>query len=133
MSVLNVYESKVDTGGKFWPVVHDATIFSLVLMHVIAVGIFGLKKLPWASSLTIPLPILTLIFNSYCQRRFLPIFKGYPAECLINKDRLDRTDPTISSFYEQLVTAYQDPSMKSVRYSEASGSVQSLLHRNNDH
>ncbi|PIN03358.1 hypothetical protein CDL12_24117 [Handroanthus impetiginosus] len=130
--LLNVYAPKFETGGKFWPVVHDATIFSLILMHVIAVGIFGLKKVPLASSLTIPLPILTLIFNSYCQRRFLPSFKGYPAQCLINKDRVDQMDPTISSFYDKLATAYRDPAMKSIRYSEASESSNSPLLRNAD-
>ncbi|XVE68191.1 hypothetical protein DITRI_Ditri09bG0048800 [Diplodiscus trichospermus] len=77
---LNVYAPKYETGGKFWPIVHNSTIFSLVLMHIIAIGIFGLKKLPLASSLTIPLPILTLIFNEYCRKRFLPIFKAYPTE-----------------------------------------------------
>ncbi|KAL1538737.1 CSC1-like protein HYP1 [Salvia divinorum] len=120
--LLNVYSPKFETGGKFWPVVHDATIVFLVLMHVIAIGIFGLKKLPLASSLTIPLPILTLLFHGYCRRRFLPSFKGFPAECMINKDRLDQNDPTISSFYEKLATAYEDPAMERVRRSEASES-----------
>ncbi|XP_024977991.1 CSC1-like protein HYP1 isoform X5 [Cynara cardunculus var. scolymus] len=64
----------------FWPIVHNSTVFSLVLMHLIAVGIFGLKKIPLAASLTIPLPIITLLFNGYCRKRFLPVFKGYPAE-----------------------------------------------------
>lgn len=71
---------KFETGGEFWPTVHNSTVFSLVLMHVIAVGIFGLKKLPLAAGLTLPLPILTLLFNEYCQKRFLPIFKQFPAE-----------------------------------------------------
>ena len=43
-------------------------------------------------------------------------------QCLINKDRLDQNDPTISSFYEKLATAYQDPAMERVRRSEASES-----------
>ncbi|KAL2505014.1 CSC1-like protein HYP1 [Abeliophyllum distichum] len=125
--LLDVYAPKFETGGKFWPVAHDSTIFSLILMHIIAIGIFGLKKVPLASSLTIPLPILTLVFNSYCRRRFLPMFKSYPAECLIKKDRSDQSDPTISSFYDKLVTAYQDPAMNSVRYSENSERINSPL------
>ena len=72
--------AKYQTGGEFWPTVHNYTIFSLVLMHIIVIGIFGLKKLPIASALTLPLPILTLLFNEYCQKRFFPIFKAYPAE-----------------------------------------------------
>lgn len=78
--LLNIYAPKYETGGKLWPIVHDSMIFSLILMHVIAIGIFGLKKLPLASSLIVPLPILTLVFNSYCRRRFLPMFKSYSVE-----------------------------------------------------
>ncbi|KAM1130467.1 hypothetical protein PS2_044719 [Malus domestica] len=108
---LNVYAPKYETDGKFWPTVHNSTIFALVLMHIIAIGMFGLKKVPLASSLTIPLPILTLLFNEYCRKRFLPIFKAYPAECLIKKDREDENDRRISTFYEKLSTAYRDPAL----------------------
>lgn len=75
---------KFETAGKFWPVVHNCVIFSLILMQAIAVGIFALKKLALASSLTIPLPILTLIFDEYCRKRFLPMFDTYSAEVLHN-------------------------------------------------
>lgn len=71
---------KFETGGEFWPTVHNCTIFSLVLMHIIVIGIFGLKELPIASGFTLPLPIVTLLFNEYCQKRFIPIFNAYPAE-----------------------------------------------------
>ncbi|KAI3500729.1 hypothetical protein L1887_36554 [Cichorium endivia] len=115
--LLNVYSPKFETGGTFWPIVHNSTVFSLVLMHMIAVGIFGLKKLPLASSLTIPLPIFTLLFNSYCRKRFLPVFKGYPAELMIKKDRRDENTPAISDFHEKLITAYQDPALKPIQFS----------------
>ncbi|KAM1130496.1 hypothetical protein EV1_044785 [Malus domestica] len=85
-------------------------------MHIIAIGMFRLKKVPLASSLTIPLPILTLLFNEYCRKRFLPIFKAYPAECLINKDREGENDPRISAFYEKLSTAYKDPALMSMQH-----------------
>lgn len=78
--LLNVYIPKYETGGKYWPIVHNSTIFSLVLMQIIAIGIFGLKMVPVAAGLTFPLPILTLLFNEYCRKRFLPIFQSYPAE-----------------------------------------------------
>ncbi|KAG6526732.1 hypothetical protein ZIOFF_016733 [Zingiber officinale] len=78
--LLDVYQPKYDTGGRFWPVVHNSTIFSLVLMHIIAVGIFGVKKLPVAAILIVPLPVLTLLFNDYCRKRFLPVFRKFSAE-----------------------------------------------------
>lgn len=80
MQFINVYAPKYETAGKFWPIVHNSMIFSLVLMQIIAVGIFALKKIPLASTLTLPLPVLTLLFNEYCRKRFLPIFVAYSAE-----------------------------------------------------
>ncbi|KAJ0535581.1 putative calcium-dependent channel, 7TM region phosphate [Helianthus annuus] len=117
--LLNVYSPKFETGGTFWPIVHNSMVFSLILMHMIAVGIFGLKKLPLASSLTIPLPIITLLFNSYCRKRFLPVFKGYPAECMIKKDR---SNESMSDFHERLATAYQDPALKPIHFSRRTDS-----------
>ncbi|WOH05139.1 hypothetical protein DCAR_0624552 [Daucus carota subsp. sativus] len=109
--LLTVYSPKYDSNGKFWPIVHNSTIFSLVLMHIIAIGIFGLKKMPLASGFMIPLPVMTLLFNNYCQRRFIPLFKSYPAECLIKKDRDDQSSGTMDAFYERLATAYRDPAL----------------------
>lgn len=127
--LLNVYAPKYETAGMFWPIVHNSTIFSLILMHVIAIGIFGLKKLPLASSLIIPLPVLTLIFNAYCQNRFLPLFKAYPTECLIKKDRKDLNEAGMTEFYDKLVTAYQDPALRPVQHARSSDSDTSpLLH-----
>ncbi|KAJ6318013.1 hypothetical protein OIU76_013540 [Salix suchowensis] len=120
---INVYAPKYETAGKFWPIVHNLVIFSLVLMHVIAVGIFSLKKLPLASTLILPLPVLTLLFNEYCRKRFLPVFKAYPAEILIKKDREDQNDDTMSEFFDKLVTTYQDPALMPIQYCADSDSL----------
>ncbi|KAK7394462.1 hypothetical protein VNO78_14990 [Psophocarpus tetragonolobus] len=125
--LLNVYVAKYQTGGEFWPTVHNYTVFSLVLMHIIVIGIFGLKKLPLGSALTLPLPILTLLFNEYCQKRFFPIFKAYPAECLIKKDREDQNEPNMSEFYDKLAKAYNDPALMPIKYSGRFGSHKPLL------
>ncbi|KAJ6842001.1 CSC1-like protein HYP1 [Iris pallida] len=112
--LLNVYLPKYETGGKFWPIVHNSTIFSLLLMQAIAIGIFGLKKLPLASGLILPLPVLTLLYNEYCRKRFLPIFVAYPAESLIKKDREEQNDPEMNVFFNKLVTAYLEPALMPV-------------------
>ncbi|KAK6931276.1 CSC1/OSCA1-like, 7TM region [Dillenia turbinata] len=114
---LNVYSPRYEAAGKFWPIVHNSMIFSLVLMHAIAVGIFTLKKLSMASTLTFPLPVFTLIFNEYCRKRFLPNFVAYSAESLIKKDRGDIHDGSMEEFFESLVTAYQDPALLPIQYS----------------
>lgn len=108
--LLNVYLPKYETGGRFWPIVHNSTIFALVLMQAILIGTFVLKKLPLASGLVLPLPVLTLLFNEYCRKRFLPIFNEYSAETLIKKDRVDQNDPNFKEFYHKLVDAYREPS-----------------------
>ncbi|CAA6657439.1 unnamed protein product [Spirodela intermedia] len=116
--ILNVYVPKYETAGKFWPMVHNSSIFALVLMQLIAIGIFGLKKLPTASTLTVPLPVLTLLFNEYCRKRFLPNFYVYSAESLIKKDREEQNDPAMPGFLSNLASAYRDPAMKPVRRTE---------------
>ncbi|KAK8259949.1 hypothetical protein V6Z12_D13G089700 [Gossypium hirsutum] len=124
---LNVYAPKYETAGKFWPIVHNSMIFSLVLMQAIAIGLFTLKKLPLASTLIFPLPVLTLLFNEYCRKRFLPNFIAYPAEVLIKRDREDRYDPKMAEFYDNLVAAYQDPALLPIQFSANSDSLNSPL------
>ncbi|KAI3763653.1 hypothetical protein L2E82_13647 [Cichorium intybus] len=117
--LLNVYAPKYESGGKFWPIVHDSTIFSLVLMQFIAFGIFTLKKLPKATTYTVPLPILTLLFNEYCRKRFLPIFTAYSTETLLKKDREDQNRPGMRQFLARLGAVYQDPALVPVTYSRS--------------
>ncbi|XP_061369685.1 CSC1-like protein At1g69450 [Gastrolobium bilobum] len=124
---INVYAPKYETAGKFWPIVHSSMIFSLVLMHIIAVGIFALKKLSLASTLMLPLPVLTLLFNEYCRKRFLPIFVAYPTESLIKKDREDQNDTTMNEFYDNLVNAYKDPALVPIHYSSNTDGLRSPL------
>uniref|UniRef100_A0A2P2LA58 CSC1-like protein At1g69450 n=1 Tax=Rhizophora mucronata TaxID=61149 RepID=A0A2P2LA58_RHIMU len=124
---INVYTPKYETAGKFWPTVHNSMIFSLILMHAIAVGIFTVKKLSLASTLILPLPVLTLLFNEYCRKRFLPIFVAYSAEVLIKKDREDQNDAEMAEFFDKLATAYQDPALMPVHYSTNTGSLNSPL------
>ncbi|KAG0468548.1 hypothetical protein HPP92_017876 [Vanilla planifolia] len=116
--LLNVYLPKYETGGQFWPIVHNSMIFSLILMQAIAFGIFGLKKFPLASSLLLPLPVVTLLFNDYCRKRFQPIFEAYSAETLIKKDRNDQNDPGMNEFFAKLVTAYDDPALMPIQHQE---------------
>lgn len=127
--MLKVYSPRFDTAGQFWPIVHNCTIFSLVFMQIIAIGIFGVKKVPFASGWIIPLPIITLLFNDYCRKRFLPIFHRYPAEILIKRDREDERNPEMmASFLDDLVNAYRDPALQPVQYSlDESGNRTSLL------
>lgn len=81
--LLNVYVTEYDSGGLYWPIVHNTTIFSLVLTQIIALGVFGLKESPIASGFTFPLIIFTLLFHEYCRQRFNPVFGKTPAQVMI--------------------------------------------------
>ncbi|XP_047047040.1 CSC1-like protein HYP1 [Lolium rigidum] len=115
--LCNVYAPKYDTGGRFWPIVHNANIFSLVLMHLISIGVLGIKNFPIGASLLVPLPFLTLLFNSYCGNRFFPIFEAYSTESLVNKDKQEESKPEMSEFFRSLETAYTDPALKPIQRS----------------
>ncbi|XP_029128503.1 CSC1-like protein RXW8 isoform X3 [Cajanus cajan] len=78
--IINVYITKYDSGGQFWPIAHNTTIFSLIFAQLIALGVFGLKSSSIASGFTIPLLIGTLLFHQYCRKRFLPVFKSNSAQ-----------------------------------------------------
>ncbi|XP_077233942.1 hyperosmolality-gated Ca2+ permeable channel 2.1-like [Tasmannia lanceolata] len=104
--ILNVYCSKYESGGQIWPVVHNTTIFSLVLTQIIALGVFGIKDVPIASGFTIPLVILTLLFNEYCRQRFYPVFKNFSAQDLIEMDRQDEQCGRMEEIHQQLLQAY---------------------------
>lgn len=80
-----MYVSKYESGGQFWPIAHNTTIFAMVVAQIIALGVFGLKKSPVASGFIIPLIIGTLLFHEYCRQRFLPIFRNTAAEVANSK------------------------------------------------
>ncbi|WVZ60085.1 hypothetical protein U9M48_010151 [Paspalum notatum var. saurae] len=103
---LNVYCTKYDTGGLYWPIAHNTTIFSLILTQVICVGVFGLKKSPVAAGFTIPLIIFTLLFNQYCRKRHLPLFKTFPAQNLIDMDKEDHQSGRTEDLHQRLHSAY---------------------------
>ncbi|GLJ27283.1 hypothetical protein SUGI_0535560 [Cryptomeria japonica] len=125
--VLNVYCYKYDTGGQYWPVVHNGTIFSLILTQVIALGVFGVKKFPLASGLMVPLIVFSLLFNEYCRQRFYHIFENYSAEILIDKDREDDQSGQLDNFLETLDSKYLHPTLQPVELSDSENNKEDLL------
>lgn len=104
--IINVYVKRYQGGGQFWPIVHNTIVFSLVLAQIIALGVFGIKRSPIASGFTIPLIILTLLFNEYCRKRFSPVFKRSPVQVLMDMDHQDEASQQLEAIYEQLHSAY---------------------------
>ncbi|KAK4277373.1 hypothetical protein QN277_015382 [Acacia crassicarpa] len=104
--LVNVYVTKYDSGGGFWPIAHSTTVFALIFTQIVALGVFGMKRATVASGFTIPLLILTILFHEYCRQRFLPIFKNNSAQILIDLDRRDERAGKMEEIYDQLHTAY---------------------------
>ncbi|KAK3146487.1 hypothetical protein QOZ80_3BG0267040 [Eleusine coracana subsp. coracana] len=103
---LNVYCTKYDTGGLYWPIAHNTTIFSIVLTQIICLGVFGLKESPVAAGFTVPLIIFTLLFNQYCRKRLLPLFKTFPAQILMDMDNEDQQSGRMEDLHNRLHSAY---------------------------
>ncbi|QCD99072.1 glycogen debranching enzyme [Vigna unguiculata] len=109
--IINVYITKYDSGGQFWPIAHNTTVFSLIFSQLIALGVFGLKRSSVASGFTIPLLIGTLLFHQYCRQRFLPIFKSNSAQIVTDMDLRDEHSGRMEEIYEHLPVAYNQPSL----------------------
>ncbi|KAI3504916.1 hypothetical protein L1887_26702 [Cichorium endivia] len=104
--IMNVYYVKYQTDGSYWPLAHNATIFSLILTQVVAGILFGMKKSSSASTSTIPLIIGTALFNVFCKNRFLPLFKNRAAQVLIEMDRDDQRSGKLDEIVEKLPSTY---------------------------
>ncbi|KAE9599966.1 hypothetical protein Lal_00046283 [Lupinus albus] len=109
--IINVYIAKYDSGGQFWPIAHNTTVFSLIVAQVIALGVFGLKRSTVASGFTIPLLIGTLLFHQYCRQRFLPVFRSNSAKILVDMDRRDEHSGKMGDIYDHLRSAYNQSSL----------------------
>ncbi|KAL4372359.1 hypothetical protein HN51_017481 [Arachis hypogaea] len=103
---LNVYVAKYDSGGQYWPIVHNTTVFSLIFAQIIALGVFGVKHSPVASGFTFPLVVGTFLFHQYCRQRFLPSFKSNSAQTAIDMDRRDEESGKLREIHQHLHSAY---------------------------
>ncbi|KAL3617852.1 hypothetical protein CASFOL_038173 [Castilleja foliolosa] len=104
--IINVYVTEYESGGLYWPIVHNTTIFSLVLTQIIALGVFGLKESPVSLAFTFPLIICTLLFHQYCRHRFNPVFRKIPAKVAIEMDREDEQYGRVEDIHQKLQSAY---------------------------
>ncbi|CAN1139927.1 CSC1-like protein At3g54510 [Linum perenne] len=112
--IQDVYETSYETCGQFWPYIHHYIIVGIALMQVTMIGLFGLKSKPAASIATIPLLVLTLIFNEYCKLRFLPTFRHNPVQDAAELDELDQKNGELETNYQNASTAYEQPSLRAV-------------------
>ncbi|KAK4746239.1 hypothetical protein SAY87_012551 [Trapa incisa] len=126
--IQDVYETVYDTGGKYWTYVHHYIIVSIVLMQITMIGLFGLKSKPAASISTVPLILLSVMFDRYCKIRFYPTFRCYTVQNARENDELDRKSEQLGGNYESAGSAYCPPFLQPVNLMRSeSSSTQPLV------
>ncbi|XP_032233382.2 CSC1-like protein ERD4 [Nematostella vectensis] len=68
--VLCVYIPTHSTGGKLWPVIFNRMVASLIIFHLLMIGIFGLKENFTIALLVLPLPVITSVFYYFMQQYY---------------------------------------------------------------
>ncbi|XP_074334763.1 CSC1-like protein At3g54510 isoform X2 [Apium graveolens] len=125
--IQEVYETTYETCGQYWPYIHHYIVIALVIMQITMIGLFGMKAKPSASFATIPLLIVTLLFNEYCKMRFLPSFNNYSVQDAAKNDELDEQNGLMEGNYRKAVDAYCPPCLQPVSVNEESSSAQPLI------
>ncbi|KAL6124938.1 hypothetical protein ACLB2K_077446 [Fragaria x ananassa] len=110
--IEDVYETVYDTCGQYWPYIHHYILIAIVLMQITMIGLFGLKSKPAASISTVPLLLLTLMFNEYCKIRFLPTFHLVSIQNAKEFDELDVKCNQMEFNYESASVAYCPPCLR---------------------
>ena len=86
--IINVYNQKYESAGAFWPHIHTQIITSLLISHILLLGLLSTKKAAKSTPLLLVLPLLTFCFHKYCKSRFEPAFRrqslevNYSVKCL---------------------------------------------------
>lgn len=51
---------------------------------------------------------------------YIWLTESHVGQCMIKKDRSDENNAALTGFHENLITAYQDPALKPIHFSERS-------------
>uniref|UniRef100_A0A0D9VA92 CSC1/OSCA1-like 7TM region domain-containing protein n=1 Tax=Leersia perrieri TaxID=77586 RepID=A0A0D9VA92_9ORYZ len=123
----DVYEITYDTCGQYWPNIHHHIFLSVTLMQTTMLGLFGLKSKPGASFATVPLLVLTILFNEYCKVRFRPTFLHRPVQVAKENDDLNEAEGMRVGDLHHAISAYKPPWMRPTNFPPDSSSVQPLI------
>lgn len=93
-----------------WPHIHIRIIAALILYQLTMVGYFGVKEFHYTPFL-IALPILSLIYVFFCQKKFARAFQSVPLEVAAHELK---ESPNM----EQIFRAYIPPSLSSEKEEE---------------
>ncbi|KAK4841685.1 hypothetical protein QYF36_008837 [Acer negundo] len=116
--IQDVYETVYETCGQYWPHIHHYIFVGFILMQITMIGLFGLKSKPSAAIATIPLLLITIMFNEYCKMRFLPTFLNNSIQNAVENDELDEKSGQLEVNYKNASNAYFQPSLQPLNFTE---------------
>eukprot|EP00268_Persea_americana_P033293 TRINITY_DN32985_c0_g1_i3.p1 TRINITY_DN32985_c0_g1~~TRINITY_DN32985_c0_g1_i3.p1 ORF type:complete len:470 (+),score=59.27 TRINITY_DN32985_c0_g1_i3:1811-3220(+) len=117
--IINVYNQEYESVAAFWPHVHSRIIASLLISHLLILGLLSTKKAANSTPLLLVLPVLTIWFHRYCKNRFEPAFRKYPLEEAMAKDTMERNAEPNLNLKAYLADAYLHPIFHSIEDLEA--------------
>ncbi|XP_077247363.1 hyperosmolality-gated Ca2+ permeable channel 1.8-like isoform X1 [Tasmannia lanceolata] len=112
--IINVYNQEYESAAAFWPHVHGRIVASLLISHLLLLGLLSTKKAANSTPLLLVLPVLTICFHRYCKSRFEPAFRKYPLEEAMEKDTLERELESNLNLKAFLADAYLHPIFQSL-------------------
>ncbi|KAH0863075.1 hypothetical protein HID58_080286 [Brassica napus] len=89
--VINVYNQKYESAGKFWPDVHRRVVTALIVSQLLLMGLLSTKGAHKSTPLLLVLPVLTIGFHIHCKCRYQSAFVTYSLKEATIKDTLERT------------------------------------------
>jgi hypothetical protein len=110
--VINVYNQKYESAGKFWPDVHRRVVTALVVSQLLLMGLLSTKHASKSTPLLLVLPLLTIGFHKHCKNRYQPAFVTYPLQEAMIKDTLDRIREPNLNLKAFLRDAYAHPEFR---------------------
>ncbi|KAF3572060.1 hypothetical protein F2Q69_00059929 [Brassica cretica] len=89
--VINVYNQKYESAGKFWPDVHRRVVTALIVSQLLLMGLLSTKGAHKSNPLLLVLPVLTIGFHIHCKCRYQSAFVTHSLKEAMIKDTLERT------------------------------------------
>ena len=87
-----IYPTLPDSGGKLWIQFMQIVPTSLIIGELTIVGFLALKTAPLASSLMIPLLLVTILFNIYIRQMHFAVTNFLPGCVCAEVDRKNKMD-----------------------------------------
>ncbi|XP_051142744.1 CSC1-like protein At4g02900 isoform X2 [Andrographis paniculata] len=110
--IINVYDQKYESAGKFWPDVHRRVVTGLVISQFLLLGLLNTKDVPQATPILLVLPVLSMWFYHLCKGRFESIFMKFPLQDAMMKDTIEKATEGNFNLKGYLKDAYVHPVFK---------------------